>query len=103
MSGAGFRVQGSGFRVQGYGEGSGLAPCLRSVLATWGAVWCVVVCRGVSWCVVVCRGVSQVALDLQVTKSFGMHWGTFVLTDEKIKEPRKLLAEALIKRQLAPE
>jgi N-acyl-phosphatidylethanolamine-hydrolysing phospholipase D len=45
----------------------------------------------------------QVALDLQVTKSFGMHWGTFVLTDEKIKEPRKLLAEALIKRQLAPD
>ena len=45
----------------------------------------------------------QVALDLQVTKSFGMHWGTFVLTDEKIKEPRKLLTEALIKRQLAPD
>ena len=45
----------------------------------------------------------QVALDLQVAKSFGMHWGTFVLTDEKIKEPRTLLAEALIKRQLAPD
>ena len=45
----------------------------------------------------------QVALDLQVAKSFGMHWGTFVLTDEKIKEPRTLLARELVKRQLAPD
>lgn len=45
----------------------------------------------------------QIALDLQVTRSFGMHWGTFVLTDEPIKEPRAMLAQALKDRNLAPE
>ena len=32
-----------------------------------------------------------------------MHWGTFVLTDEPIKEPRAMLAQALKDRNLAPE
>ena len=45
----------------------------------------------------------QIALDLQVTRSFGMHWGTFVLTDEPIKEPRAMLAQALKDRNLKPE
>lgn len=45
----------------------------------------------------------QIALDLQVTRSFGMHWGTFVLTDEPIKEPRAMLAQALKDRNLTPE
>ncbi|MDB2635511.1 hypothetical protein N9Y40_08515 [Porticoccaceae bacterium] len=41
------------------------------------------------------------ALDLQVPKAFGMHWGTFILTDEPVTEPREALAEALRSRQLA--
>lgn len=45
----------------------------------------------------------QVALDLQAPRSFGMHWGTFVLTDETITEPPILLAQALAKRNLVPE
>ena len=45
----------------------------------------------------------QVALDLQVKKSFGMHWGTFVLTDEAIEEPRSMLALALKQRRLAAD
>ena len=40
----------------------------------------------------------QVALDLQVPKAFGMHWGTFILTDEPVIEPRVALAEALQNR-----
>lgn len=45
----------------------------------------------------------QVALDLQVSRSFGMHWGTFILTDEAIEEPRSMLAQALSDRGLAPD
>lgn len=33
----------------------------------------------------------QVALDLGVTKAFGMHWGTFILTDEPVREPKSEL------------
>lgn len=42
----------------------------------------------------------QVALDLQVPRSFGMHWGTFILTDEAIEEPRMALAQELVDREL---
>ena len=45
----------------------------------------------------------QVALDLQVPRSFGMHWGTFILTDEAIEEPRRVLAEELVARKLAAD
>ena len=45
----------------------------------------------------------QVALDLQVPRSFGMHWGTFILTDEAIEEPRKVLAEELRAQKLAAD
>jgi L-ascorbate metabolism protein UlaG (beta-lactamase superfamily) len=45
----------------------------------------------------------QVAIDLQASRSFGMHWGTFVLTDEAIKEPPKLLAQALKNRSLTSD
>lgn len=44
----------------------------------------------------------QIALDLQVKRSFGMHWGTFMLTDEPIEEPRARLVQALKERNLAP-
>jgi L-ascorbate metabolism protein UlaG (beta-lactamase superfamily) len=33
----------------------------------------------------------------------GCHWGTFQLTDEPIDEPAKLLSEALLARNVAPE
>ena len=45
----------------------------------------------------------QIALDLQAPKSFGMHWGTFILTDEPITEPREKLAEVLLEQQLADD
>jgi len=37
----------------------------------------------------------QVALDLKVPRSFGMHWGTFILTDEAVKAPRRALEKAV--------
>jgi L-ascorbate metabolism protein UlaG (beta-lactamase superfamily) len=43
----------------------------------------------------------QVHLDVRSRNSFGMHWGTFILTDEPIDEPPRLLREALVKRGLA--
>ena len=42
----------------------------------------------------------QVAIDLDATRSFGMHWGTFILTDEPIKQPRSQLSKELIERNL---
>ena len=45
----------------------------------------------------------RIALDLQTTRSFGMHWGTFVLTDEPIIEPRTMLGQVLKERNLAPD
>jgi L-ascorbate metabolism protein UlaG (beta-lactamase superfamily) len=36
----------------------------------------------------------QIALDLKTSHSFGMHWGTFTLTDEPVTEPpQRLKAE----------
>lgn len=37
----------------------------------------------------------QIAIDLKSPHSFGMHWGTFILTDESVVEPPKRLAAAL--------
>ena len=42
----------------------------------------------------------SVAIDLQVPRSYGMHWGTFILTDEPIEEPRETLARVLSERGL---
>ena len=42
----------------------------------------------------------QIALDLQTPYSFGMHWGTFTLTDEPVLEPPARLNEALKKQNL---
>ena len=33
----------------------------------------------------------QIAIDLEATKSIGMHWGTFILSDEPILEPKEWL------------
>ena len=45
----------------------------------------------------------QIAKDLGVTKSFGMHWGTFILTNEDVLEPPLLLKKALEKLNLPPD
>lgn len=45
----------------------------------------------------------QIALDLETKQAFGMHWATFILTDENIKEPRILLAQEVASANLAPE
>ena len=37
----------------------------------------------------------QVMLDLEAEKAFGMHWGTFALTDEDTLEPPQRLKETL--------
>jgi len=38
----------------------------------------------------------QIMLDLQAEKAFGMHWGTFALTDEDTLEPPARLKDALM-------
>ncbi len=43
----------------------------------------------------------QIALDLKSPHSFGMHWGTFVLTDEPVLEPPARLKQALKDKNLA--
>ncbi len=45
----------------------------------------------------------QIALDLKTPHSFGMHWGTFILTDEPVLEPPARLKEALKEQNLAPD
>ena len=45
----------------------------------------------------------QVALDLESKKNFGMHWGTFQLTDEEIMEPPELLKQSLKELGLSEE
>ena len=45
----------------------------------------------------------QVALDLESKKNFGMHWGTFQLTDEEIMEPPELLKQSLNELGLSEE
>ncbi len=45
----------------------------------------------------------QIALDLGVTRSVGMHWGTFILTDEDVLEPAELIVKELKKLDLADD
>jgi len=42
----------------------------------------------------------QIALDLKTSHSFGMHWGTFILTDEPVLEPPVRLERALVDQNL---
>ncbi|KAJ1960220.1 Protein-lysine N-methyltransferase efm4 [Dispira parvispora] len=41
--------------------------------------------------------------DIRSTKSIGMHWGTFILTDEDVSEPPVRLANAMENRGHHPE
>ena len=43
----------------------------------------------------------QIALDMRAKKSIGMHWGTFILTDEPVKEPPILLKKELVELNLS--
>ena len=45
----------------------------------------------------------QIAIDLDAKKSIGMHWGTFMLTDEAVTEPPQLLEAALKERGLSED
>ena len=38
----------------------------------------------------------NIARDLNATKSIGMHWGTFILTDEPVLEPREKLKKIVL-------
>lgn len=44
----------------------------------------------------------QIHLDLQATRSLGIHWGTFELTDEALDEPPRALRQALQARAVDP-
>jgi L-ascorbate metabolism protein UlaG (beta-lactamase superfamily) len=37
----------------------------------------------------------QIMIDLEAEHAFGMHWGTFVLTDEDTLEPPQRLKKAI--------
>lgn len=45
----------------------------------------------------------QVHQDVKARRSVGMHWGTFKLTDEPMKEPPKALKKALEKAKISSE
>jgi N-acyl-phosphatidylethanolamine-hydrolysing phospholipase D len=42
----------------------------------------------------------QVSIDLNAKKAYGMHWGTFALTDEDTLEPKQRLEEELERQNL---
>jgi|TARA_B110000444_G_scaffold258249_1_gene298656 L-ascorbate metabolism protein UlaG (beta-lactamase superfamily) len=42
----------------------------------------------------------QSFLDLEATKAVGMHWGAFILTDEPVDEPPKMLEEELVLKSI---
>jgi L-ascorbate metabolism protein UlaG (beta-lactamase superfamily) len=45
----------------------------------------------------------QIHLDIGSRRSVGIHWGTFILTDEPLDEPPRRLAAALKRQRLAPQ
>lgn len=45
----------------------------------------------------------QIHMDIGSRKSVGIHWGTFILTDEPLDEPPERLAAALKQSRISPE
>ena len=45
----------------------------------------------------------QIHVDVKSKTSLGMHWGTFILTDEPVDEPPKLLRKSLAARGIPPD
>ena len=45
----------------------------------------------------------QIHREIGAKKSIGMHWGTFVLTDEHVLEPPQRLLDELLKQGMDPE
>ena len=45
----------------------------------------------------------QIYIDLEADDAVGMHWGTFILTDEPVDEPPKLLAQSLEERSISAD
>ena len=43
----------------------------------------------------------NIFVDTRCKRALGMHWGTWVLTEEDVLEPPKLLKEALKKYDIA--
>ena len=43
---------------------------------------------------------TQAFIDLNAKKAIGMHWGCFILTDEPVTEPPKLLKDAIVYKSL---
>ena len=43
---------------------------------------------------------TQAFIDLDAKKAIGMHWGCFILTDEPVTEPPKLLKDAIVYKSL---
>jgi len=43
---------------------------------------------------------TQAFIDLDAKKAIGMHWGCFILTDEPVTEPPKLLKDAIVYKAL---
>ncbi|MBA7591962.1 hypothetical protein ES708_34133 [subsurface metagenome] len=45
----------------------------------------------------------QAHVDLGATRTIGMHWGTFILTDEPLEEPPRLFLESAQERGLSDD
>jgi L-ascorbate metabolism protein UlaG (beta-lactamase superfamily) len=45
----------------------------------------------------------QIHKDVKSRKSVGIHWGTFILTDEPLDEPPRRLATALQKNRISKQ
>jgi N-acyl-phosphatidylethanolamine-hydrolysing phospholipase D len=48
------------------------------------------------------REAVQIHKDINSKQSVGMHWGTFVLTDEQLLDPKTDLADVLAEEKLEP-